>query len=71
MNPRGGTPPELFCWSCLLVLSVACLAMIFVFVSGRCGEIFMSGGECGIGYGWFGIAGGFFGIGRVAGVPAR
>lgn len=66
MNPRGGTP-ELFCYSCLLVLCVACLAIIFVFISGRCDGIFMSGGDCRIGYGWFGLAGGFFGIGVFSG----
>jgi membrane associated rhomboid family serine protease len=54
---------ELYCCSCLQVLCIACLAIIFIFVSSECNEIFMSGGDCGVGYGWFGLAGGLFVIG--------
>jgi len=44
-------------------MCIAGLLMIFVFITRECNEIFQSGDDCGVGHGWFGIAGGFFVIG--------
>jgi len=47
------------------IFFTAGLVRIIVFVSRSCGEIFMSGGDCGIGYRWFGLVGEFLGLGGV------
>jgi len=55
-----------FTYPCFLLASIACLAMIYLFVAGRCEAIAMPGYDCGIGIGWFDLAGVFFIIGAVS-----
>jgi hypothetical protein len=43
------------CAAILLILCTLCLALDVVVVSTGCGEIFSTGGDCGIGIGYFGI----------------
>ena len=57
---------QTLCYAILLILCIANLILIFVIVSARCGEIYWSGGECGIGIGWFGLTAVFIGIGAVS-----
>ncbi len=49
-----------------IILSILCLILIYVTVSRECNEIFISGDDCGVGYGWSGLAGGFIVIGAVS-----
>lgn len=48
--------------ACTLLISVLCLILIYVTVNRQCSEIFLSGDDCGVGIGWFGLAAGFIGV---------
>ena len=47
---------QTICAAILLFLCIICLALDVVVVSIRCGEIFSTGDDCGVGIGYFGIA---------------
>jgi hypothetical protein len=57
---------QTICYAILLILCIANLIVIFVIVTSRCEEIYLSGGDCGVGIGWFGLAVVFIGIGAVS-----
>lgn len=54
---------EISAYAANLSLCAACLVLIYVFVNRRCETIFRTGGDCGVGIGWFGLAAGLFVIG--------
>ena len=54
---------ETYWYACVLLTCTVNLAIISVFVTSRCDAIFLSGDDCGVGYGWPGLAGGFLAIG--------
>jgi hypothetical protein len=57
---------QTLCYAILLILCIANLIVIFMIVTSRCGEIYLSGNDCGIGIGWFGLATVCMGIGAVS-----
>ena len=57
---------ETIACACCIILSILCLVLISVTVSRECNEIFLSGDDCGVGYGWSGLAGGFIVIGAIS-----
>ena len=57
---------QTLCYAILLILCIANLIVIFVIVSTRCEEIYLNGGDCGVGIGWSGLAAVFVVIGAVS-----
>jgi len=57
---------QTLCYAIILILCIANLIVTFAIVSTRCAEICSSGGECGIGIGWFGLMAVFIVIGAVS-----
>jgi hypothetical protein len=57
---------QTICYAIILILCIANLVVIFVIVSTMCVEIYLDGGECGIGIGWFGRVAIFIVIGAVS-----
>jgi hypothetical protein len=57
---------QTICYAILLILCIANLIVIFVIVISRCEEIYVSGGDCGVGIGWSGLAAVCMGIGAVS-----
>ena len=51
---------DTFAYAASIILCTACLALIYVFVTRSCEAIFLTGDDCGVGYGWLGLAAGFF-----------
>ena len=58
---------EIIACTCTLVISTGSLILIYLIVTRSCAEIFLSGDDCGIGIGWFGLAAGLAGTGVYAG----
>lgn len=54
---------ETYSYACVLAVCTVSLATIYGFVTRRCDAIFLSGDDCGVGYGWVGLAAGFLAIG--------
>ncbi|MFA4824262.1 MAG: hypothetical protein WC593_03805 [Methanoregula sp.] len=54
---------EIFAYAATFSQCIACLVLIYVFVNRSCEAIFLKGGDCGVGYGWIGLAAGIFVIG--------
>ncbi|MDO9035509.1 MAG: hypothetical protein Q7U51_09935 [Methanoregula sp.] len=54
---------EIVEYAATLILCAACLVLIYVFVNRSCEAIFLTGDDCGVGYGWIGLAAGIFVIG--------
>jgi hypothetical protein len=52
---------------CTLVISTESLILIYRIVTRSCAEIFMTGDDCGVGIGWFGLAAGLAGTGVYSG----
>jgi hypothetical protein len=52
---------------CTLVISTGSLILIYLNVTRSCAEIFISGDDCGVGIGWFGLAAGLAGTGVYSG----
>jgi hypothetical protein len=63
MNKLSWREIEIFGYSCCFLICVASIAIINFVVTSRCDAIVMSGDDCGVGIGWYGLAAGFFGIG--------
>jgi hypothetical protein len=57
---------ETYSYACILVICSMCLVMICEHISSRCNAIFLTGDDCGVGWGWVGLAVGFFAIGVFA-----
>jgi hypothetical protein len=57
---------QTICYAILLILCIANLIVIFVIVTSRCEEIYVSGGDCGVGIGWLGLTVVCIGIGAVS-----
>lgn len=57
---------QTICYAIILILSIACLIVIFVIVTTTCEEIYSTGGDCGVGIGWFGLVAIFIVIGAVS-----
>ena len=63
---RSSKDFQTLCYAILLILCIANLIVIFVIVSSSCSEIYLSGGNCAIGIGWFFLTAVFIVIGAVA-----
>ena len=58
---------EILACICTLIINIACLVLIYLYVSQRCAEIFLSGDDCGVGIGWYCLAAGLVGTGAYSG----
>ena len=49
--------------ACTFIVSIACLVLIYYIIDRSCAEIFLSGDDCGVGFGWFVMAAAVLGTG--------
>ena len=56
---------------CTLIISTESLILIYLIVTRRCAEIFLTGDDCGVGIGWFGLAAGLAGTWCIRGDAYR
>jgi hypothetical protein len=54
---------EICSYAANIILCASCLVLLYEFVDRRCEAIFLAGGDCGVGYGWIGLAAGIVVVG--------